>query len=330
MNPLFSIIVPVYKVEKYLIQCLDSIINQKYSNFELILVDDGSPDSCPSVCDIYANNDLRIRVIHTENGGPIKARKTGVAMAIGTYLVFVDGDDWLDTNYLQKFAEQIKISNMDIICCGAVWTYGDKYLKKTINNCSFGYYDREKITKEIFPILIESKNGTYFTPTVWGKAFKKSLYIKGELSEGTFRMGEDIACVKPALFYANSIYILSECLYFYRQNVCSLTNQKGIFDWNGPELIAKHLEKCIPMDQFDFQAQLYRNLVHNIFNVAVSQFNITAHYSDVKKKIIKRITQEYYKTAINKCKYTFCKGLLVKYCLKYHFIFLISLYCKFK
>lgn len=98
MNPKISIIVPVYEVEPYIHKCVDSILAQTFTDFELILVDDGSPDNCGEICDEYEENDSRIRVIHKENGGPSSARNAGLNIAKGDYIGFVDSDDWIETD----------------------------------------------------------------------------------------------------------------------------------------------------------------------------------------------------------------------------------------
>lgn len=116
---LFSIIIPVYNVEKYLNQCVDSVLAQDFSDFELILVDDGSPDRCPQICDEYAEKDSRVVVIHKENGGLSDARNTGILKAQGEYVCFMDSDDyWLDTNALSKIAEKAQDENADVISWG--------------------------------------------------------------------------------------------------------------------------------------------------------------------------------------------------------------------
>ena len=115
----FSVIVPVYNVEKYLPECVDSILNQDYEDFELVLVDDGSPDNCPIMCDEYANNYSRVRVVHKENGGLSDARNAGVDAAIGDYILFIDSDDyWNDTSTLTKLSEIIEKNSVDIVQFG--------------------------------------------------------------------------------------------------------------------------------------------------------------------------------------------------------------------
>src|SRR5574344_122915 len=115
MNDLVSIIVPVYKVEPYLKRCLDIILNQTYKNIEIILVDDGSPDKCPQICDEYAKKDNRIIVIHQENGGLSAARNTGLDIAKGEYISFVDSDDWVHLQYIEVLLTSALKENADII-----------------------------------------------------------------------------------------------------------------------------------------------------------------------------------------------------------------------
>ena len=113
--PLFSIIIPVYNVEKYLNKCVDSVLNQTFTDFEVILVDDGSPDNCPAICDSYAEKDKRVRVIHKQNGGLICARKSGLEAARGDYIGFVDSDDWIEENMYELFADMIKKYSPDMV-----------------------------------------------------------------------------------------------------------------------------------------------------------------------------------------------------------------------
>ena len=103
MNELVTIIIPVYKVEHCISKCIDSVISQTYSNWELILIDDGSPDASGTICDQYAEKDTRIKVLHVDNGGPSKARNVGLDVATGVYVCFIDSDDWVCSNYLQNF-----------------------------------------------------------------------------------------------------------------------------------------------------------------------------------------------------------------------------------
>lgn len=135
-EPLISVIVPVYNVEKYLDKCVDSIVNQTYKNLEIILVDDGSPDNCPKMCDNWAKKDKRIKVIHKENGGVSSARNVGIDNAKGEYIGFVDSDDWTEKKYIQKLYEVLIQENADIALCGYNRVTGANIEKININGTS--------------------------------------------------------------------------------------------------------------------------------------------------------------------------------------------------
>lgn len=117
MEDLISVIVPVYKVEKYINKCVDSIINQTYTNLEIILVDDGSPDNCGNICDEYAKKDNRIKVVHKENAGVSSARNIGLEKSSGKYITFIDADDYVEKNYCEELLNILKIENADCVAC---------------------------------------------------------------------------------------------------------------------------------------------------------------------------------------------------------------------
>lgn len=125
MNPEVSIVIPIYRVEKYLRQCIDSILNQSFTNFELILVDDGSPDTCPQICDEYALKDKRVKVYHLNNGGVSKARNYGVSVSSADWITFVDGDDYLATTYLSSLYNPVRGNSIiQFVHCGSTNDWG--------------------------------------------------------------------------------------------------------------------------------------------------------------------------------------------------------------
>ena len=128
MNPLISVIVPIYNVEKYLDKCIESIVNQTYKNLEIILVDDGSPDNCPAMCDAWAEKDSRIKVVHKENGGAGSARNAGLDVSSGEYIGFVDGDDYIDSDFYETLINKSRNGYYDIVTCGF----------KTFESCKTG------------------------------------------------------------------------------------------------------------------------------------------------------------------------------------------------
>ena len=168
-NPKISVIVPVYKVEKYLDRCVESIVNQTYKNLEIILVDDGSPDNCPAMCDAWAEKDERIRVIHKENGGLSDARNAGMDIATGDYIGFVDSDDWIEPDMYQFLMNNILENDSDISRCGLFVEYEDEEDKQEQNSefLSMRICDNTEYLKGLV-------QGGYVRGVVWNKLYKCS------------------------------------------------------------------------------------------------------------------------------------------------------------
>lgn len=328
--PLFSIVVPIYGVEAYLPKCLDSILSQSFIHFEAILVDDGSKDSCPQICDEYAIKDNRIKVVHKVNGGLVSARQAGVEVAIGEYVVCVDGDDWIGPEYLRIFADIIYLHNPDVVVCGRKNVKGEA-IEEQVSGWKAGLYNRHQMEKEIFPSLIQTKQAKYFPPSLWGKAFRKSIYQQQQQLVDTFvNMGEDGACTIPTIYHAKSLYVSDACEYFYRINRASMTNNRKPLCTDGPRIIHYHLLKQLDMDKFDFHEQLYRKTVHELFSVVKSQFYEQQSFLKTRKEIIALIQQEPYKECLEKC--AFSKSIaaaVMTFCLRRHLLFPIYLFSKF-
>lgn len=209
--PLISIIVPVYKVEKYLDRCVNSLINQTYKNIEIILVDDGSPDNCPVMCDKWAENDNRIKVIRKQNGGVSSARNVGLNIAAGEYIGFVDSDDWVDEDMYSHLFFLIEAYNADISCIDFFKMTDEKCVpdkKKEI----IKIYDNEKYLKKFFKI--GSQETVYYT---WNKLYKKSL-IPDNPFPSSYSVGEDVIATYLMIRNAQTVVSSSKKMYFYRQN----------------------------------------------------------------------------------------------------------------
>ncbi len=219
-NPLVSIIVPIYKVEPYLRRCLDSIVNQTYTNLEIILVDDGSPDGCPQICDEYAARDKRIVVIHKGNGGLSDARNAGLDICRGGYISFVDSDDWVDETYIETLLDLSIKENADIAIGENIRTEGcSKPTKKniTINAC----HSKEAL-KHLF-----SQNHIAFTVS-WGKLYKKNLFSTLRFPKGKYHEDEFTTYI---LFYkSEKIVYTSEILYYYYQRADSIVSTRHPWD----------------------------------------------------------------------------------------------------
>ena len=135
MCDLISVIVPVYKAEKYLDKCVQSIVNQTYKNLEIILVDDGSPDNCPQMCDEWAKKDSRIKVIHKENGGVSSARNAALDICLGEYAAFADSDDFIEENMLESMMKTAEKAKAEVVVCGFTFEEnGQEISKIPLNN----------------------------------------------------------------------------------------------------------------------------------------------------------------------------------------------------
>lgn len=326
----FSIVVPIFNVERYLKECVDSLINQTFSNIEIILVDDGSTDLSSTLCDNFVNQDKRIRVIHKKNGGLVSARIAGALAASGDYICCVDGDDYIPLNYIENFFKVANVYSPDIICSG----YNLKSEKKCIEKAipyRYGYYSKKEIEAEIYPDLIQNANASYFSPNLWSKAFKKDLYVRQQQAvDPRIKIGEDGACVIPCIYYATSIYIMPECMYYYRYNESSMTKNKKAFDWRGPKLIAEHILNQIDINQFDFQEQLYRKIVHELFSVVISQFNRKESYRTVVRDIRQKLKEPIYKEAIKCANFKGKAGKIALFALKYQCMLVMKIYHSIK
>ncbi len=211
--PLISVIVPVYKVENYLDRCVRSIISQHYRQLEIILVDDGSPDRCPAMCDAWAQKDSRITVIHKKNGGLSDARNAGMAAATGELMTFVDSDDYLSPDMYQVLYERMREDDSDIAACGVemVWEDGTPSRKLTCDGKFL--LDRE----EAMLAIIQE---TYLKQPVWYKLYRTSLIRDISFPVGKYH--EDVFWSYQAVANARRVSIVDTPCYFYTQRSGSI------------------------------------------------------------------------------------------------------------
>ncbi len=221
---LFSVIVPIYKVEKYLKRCINSVLNQTCNDFELILVDDGSPDNCPQICNDYASENPNVKVIHKENGGLVSARQAGIKIALGEYVFNLDGDDALLPDALECARRIILETNADIVSFSHR-EYRNGETKDIINDVvPVGFYDKEDMEKHIYPHILSDKNMRNFTYFLCGKAIRRTLITSHQLSvTNKISLGEDLSCIIPCYLDANSVYIDNTPVYLYTIRDDSLT-----------------------------------------------------------------------------------------------------------
>lgn len=217
-NPLISIIVPVYNVEKYLRPCLDSILSQTYTNWEAILVDDGSKDNSGRICDEYAQKDQRFIVVHKENAGVAQARITGFENSKGDLITFVDADDTIDPEYLGKLSLPIIMDGADMVSCDYYKVENGK--KKSRPSKLIGTFENEQITDFIAHHYFYNKEteGYGMTCFIWSKVVKREYVLKGLKNGLGLWFGEDQISMFTMLLQCKKIVLIPDRLYNYIQH----------------------------------------------------------------------------------------------------------------
>lgn len=217
MNPLISFVVPVFNVDKYLGQCLESILAQSYSNIEVIIVDDGSTDNSGSICDSFSAKDKRVCVIQKENGGLSSARNAGLKKASGDYIIFTDSDDFVSVVLAERMLKAMKETDADLVMCNFVYTdeHGNITGQFRDDNNSGEYGTRELLSK--------IAAGWTFGTVAWNKLYKKELFENGlRFSEG--RIAEDEFIAHRLLANVKKAVIIPDVLCYYRQRAGSIIN----------------------------------------------------------------------------------------------------------
>lgn len=213
-NPLISVIVPVYKVEAFLDQCVYSILGQSYKNLEVILVDDGSPDNCPQLCDEYALKDNRVRVIHKRNGGLASARNAGLDVATGQFVSFIDSDDWIDSKLYEKVMSVRGATSAEIIMFDIVQFDGEAFLNRFNYTKETGIVvSGEEVTKQI----LLDKIGSEVVKAVY------SVNCWASIRFPNGRLYEDIPTTYHVYEKASKVAFVNEALYMYRVNHDSIS-----------------------------------------------------------------------------------------------------------
>lgn len=279
-NDLISIIIPVYKVEKYLEKCIESVLKQTYTNLQIILVDDGSPDNCGKICDEYAKKDPRIEVIHKVNGGLSDARNVGIAKAKGKYIGFVDSDDYIKEDMYEILINLIKEYDADVSICNLYDVIdGKEYIRNNENGIQ--EYSRLEILKEV---LLDKNIQSY----AWNKLYKKELF--DEIKYPIGKKYEDIGTTFYVFEKCNKIVVTSEPEYYYLKRSDSLVN---------------NVTESTVLDYTDIIIQRYLYTQKNIEelrkynNYYLAKTLITAHNDIEQLGSISEKMQEKYKELYN-------------------------------
>lgn len=257
-KPLISVIVPIYRIERYIGICIESILRQTYKNLEIILVDDGSPDKCPEICDLYAKKDHRIRVIHKKNGGLVSARKAGIISATGKYVGYVDGDDWIGEGFYESLVNDINACDADVVCAGQSRDLFDKNFR-FCDSVTSGLYEGEKLKKLQKEMMSYNKYHRVGISTyVWNKLFRREILLQHQLNvDERISIGEDAAVTYPVLMECKKVYVTDNCAYHYRQREDSMLKKTSTFRDEQLKLIYlyEYLSKFAKMQNPEFNIQ---------------------------------------------------------------------------
>ena len=291
MEELISVIVPIYKVEEYLPDCLDSIINQSYSNLEIILVNDGSPDNCPIICEKYAKIDPRIHVIHQENGGISAARNSGLNVAKGRYIGFVDPDDYIDKEMFKYLMEIIKEYEADISVCNYKIAYDHEKIEKlNINktrNMISVFTGKEAIGN------LYNEDLHVITVVAWNKLYKKELFENNHYLVGKICEDEDI--IHRILDKSDKVVYSSLPLYFYCKRDSGITGQrlnKNCFD--GIEALERRLSFFKERGYESFYQKQYNNYLDLLIDYYYEVRSLSTkerHFAmDLRRRFLEKYT----------------------------------------
>lgn len=236
-----SIIVPIYNAEKYLENCINSIINQSYYNMQIVLVNDGSTDKSGSICEKYASNDDRILYIEKKNGGLVSARKAGVLNADGDYIGWVDADDWVEANYFESMVNAQNETAADIVCAAHFHDIAENS-EKIVGTILAGTYDK----KDLLPQMLYG--GSFFEfgiqPHVWNKLFKREILMKTQLKvDDRIVYGEDTAVTYPSILKADKVCITDIAGYHYVQRQSTISKNKCLYEKERLTLLMEHLKQ---------------------------------------------------------------------------------------
>lgn len=308
-NPYFSIILPIYNVEKYLRRCVDSIISQNFQDFEIILVDDESPDNCPQICNDLCKSDKRIRVIHKKNEGLGMARNTGINVANGKYIFFVDSDDYILPNLLNDVYHKIEECNPEIVFYGfkRINSKGRVCYESIPKTKKSVYNGKNQIINEIFPDFISTGNEEEknLSISVCTCCIDTKFLKKNDLkfvSEKKF-ISEDIYFYMEMFNYLSKISFINEAYYCYCQNQGSLTSSYKTDRFEKLKFFYKTVKEMAK--KYD-NSQIIENRLYGLFisNVmACIKMEVSNRENSTRKKAFKKTkkiyTDDFFEEAIN-------------------------------
>lgn len=277
---LISVIIPIYNVQDFLAQCVDSVLNQSYKNIEVILVDDGSPDNCGKICDEYKNKDVRVKVIHKKNGGLSDARNAGIENSSGEYLCFIDSDDIIHKDFIKCQYENIISTNSDISVC----LFSRFFEEQSIDHVQTDNVDVQELDNNQLILKIFEKNNIHYI-SACTKLYKKSLFDNLRFEVG--RLHEDEFIVFHIFSHCQKAIFVNAPLYFYRERPGSITMTKTYKEKNLDGFYS--IQACYNF----FVGTQYEHLALNRLINSIAYIYCAAKTRKADKKILKFLLNQY-------------------------------------
>ena len=283
-TPLISVIVPVYRVEKYLERCVKSILSQTYKNLEVILVDDGSPDQCPAICDACAEKDARVKVIHQENKGLSGARNAGIDAASGEYLAFVDSDDYVSPHFIAELYQLLQDTGCAIGQCRFSYVKGDGLVEE--GDSAFCIYRGESLMEQLYG---PEEKATCFV-VAWNKLYRAELFKETGIRYPEGRIHEDEATTYRLFHEAKKLAFLDRALYgYYTENGGSITS---VFSAKRLQWLTAHEERIAFFKKNGYEKLLpaaYRKLCDACITFYFRCTEQVKDAEELKKELRKRL-----------------------------------------
>ena len=297
-----SVIVPIYNVDPYLYQCINSVVNQSMKNIEIILVNDASTDNSLHICEYFRKNDNRVILINkNKNEGLVSARKTGIEKAIGRYAMYIDADDWISINYLEEIYRLVTNNNTEAVFPSHIREFlgNEKIIKNKINS---GFYGRGKIKSEILPRMLSY--GKFFSHGItsysWGKLFLREKLLEYQYSiPDDIIMGEDAALTFSILPKLKSIYISDIAGYYYRQRPGSILKEVNNYEIEANKLSSLFQFLRGVFFEYPLEYNFEEQLEHYVY--ALSLMRIGSQISKDNNSISELLIHQNFKKDIKLC-----------------------------
>lgn len=266
----FSVIVPVFNGERYIKECVDSILVQSCPDFELILVDDGSTDGSGDLCDRYAASDERVTVIHQKNRGQTAARQAGVSCACGEYAICVDADDWIAPGFLEDAQRELEKNRVDLISYGFKYVEGKKH-KEVQEPVPEGIYREKELKQIIYPCILQGENMDNMLFSIWGKVIRRQILLERQMEvPEKLTLGEDAACMVGIYRESKTVCIKRQVMYFYRIHKTSSSHCFRMEQYQQLEETIRYFEGLNIEEIPDFDQQIHRYTTLCLFCLMLS------------------------------------------------------------